>query len=946
MPAAGFSKGIVKNVLSGDTLVVMGTTGLVPAELQLSLSSLQAPRISHRREAPDEPWAFDSREFLRVLTIGKLVLFRVDYKRTTQSGTERHYGTVMLPQPVGNVSKAVVSAGWARVPRGRDDQPKSPDHEELTSMCDGAEAAARGVFNPDTSHSDVVRSVTHDVDDADASLREWRKAPQTAIVEMVRDGASLRCLLRPSNTVVNFNLAGVQAPRFARRPRPATAAASTSAPSGPDRSKDEPLARESQLFTERRLLAREIQLEFGGVDSYGNFFGRVLHPKGDISAEILKAGMGQVNSRSVTMAPKGQVVALRGAEKAAKAAKLGVWKAYEPRATSGAKAYRARVVEVVSGDSIAVITGRGAAAAEERLFLASLRAPRIGRRGDAPAPFSLEAREALRALLIGREVDVRVCYTRDPSEGATGAAASPRRFVAVRYTTSKGEVKDAGLTLVAAGLAEVIKHRAEEDRADAFDAMLIAEAEATEAGLGLHGKAAQRASKAASVVDVSFNTSAARARIPLLQRAGLLRGVVEHTFGGGRCKVTVPSQKVSFMLALSGVRCPGQARSATTGRDGAKLPARAAEPFGDEAAAYMRQEVNQHDVEVRVEAGDARGTMLGQIWVGTGSEKRFVSVDLLARGLARTIPPVAERSPYKVELFDAEEGARTARMGVWEGYEEAKEAEAAAEAGEEPLFIGRAIDVVDGITFIVHAQRDTASLARVTAAMADLTAKAGTSAAAVDPKKGAVLSALFDDGTGPVWFRARVEAHASASAAAANPGCAAVRASAKAGEAAHRVVYVDYGNEAVVTTAQMRPLPPAVASLPPLARKCRLAFVRAKSPSEDDYGYAAATELSALVMGRDVTMRVHGRDADNSLLVSAFREGDDEAIAETILRLGLIRISKRSLRDIRRRAASGAPGADADRDIVEALAAAQEKARRGRVAQWVSGDIADSDDDM
>ncbi|KAA0165063.1 hypothetical protein FNF31_02076 [Cafeteria roenbergensis] len=943
----GFSKGVVKQVLSGDTLVVMGTTGRIPAEMQISLSSLQAPRIARHPDATDEAWAFASREFLRELTIGKVVMFRVDYKRSTQSGAERVFGTVLLPQPVGSVARAVVAAGWARVVRVRgDDQPRSPDYDELVSLSEGAEAAAKGVFNPDTSSPDVVRDVTWDVADPEEALKTLRKAPQTAIIEGVRDGASIRCLLRPSNTMVNFNLAGVQAPRLARRARPAAAAAASaaSAASAADRTKDEPCAAESRLFTERRLLGREVPLEFGGVDSFGNFFGRVLHPKGDIGVELLKAGMAQVNSRSVSMAPSGQVLELRSAEKVAKDARLGVWQAYAPRSTAGAKSFQARVIEVASGDSFTVAVGKGAAAVEERLFLASTRAPRMGRRGETPAPGAIEAQDMLRRILIGKEVDVRVCYTRDG--GAAGMG--PRKFVSVKAVNSKGASVDVALFLVTEGLAEVIKHRPDEDRADAFDAMLVAEASAAEAGRGIHKpatKSGKRDSKPRPIVDLSADSTKSRAQFPFLQRAHTMAGVVDHTFGGGRVKVTVPSQNVSFILALSGVRCPSQARGAATGRDGKHMPERAAEPFGNEAAAFMRQEVNHRDVEVQVEACDQRGNMLGQVWAHIDGTRRLLGAELLARGLAQTIPGAVDRSPYKVELYEAEEGARAARMGVWEGYVEAKEAEAKAEAGEEPLFTATAIDVVDGHTFFAHATRDAAALTRVNASMADLSSKAGTSGAAVDTAKGALVAALFDDGSGPAWFRARIEAKASASKAAEMPATAGVASSARDGAQAFRVTYVDFGNEAVVTTSELRPVPAAVTSVAPLARKCRLAFVRAKAPHADDFAHAAAVELSGLILGREVTMRVHGRDTDNSLLVSAFRAGDTESIAETLLGHGLIRISKTGLRAVRKRAAAGAPGADTDLQIVEALLAAQERARSGRIAQWHLGDIADSDDE-
>ncbi len=70
-----------------------------------------------------------------------------------------------------------------------------------------------------------------------------------------------------------------------------------------------------------------------------------------------------------------------------------------------------KVVEVVSGDTLVVkdINGGGV---ERRFSLSSVRAPRAGGRDRAPEPYGLEAREFMRKKLIGRDVTVKMEYTR------------------------------------------------------------------------------------------------------------------------------------------------------------------------------------------------------------------------------------------------------------------------------------------------------------------------------------------------------------------------------------------------------------------------------------------------------------------------------------------------------------------------------------------------------
>lgn len=105
-------------MLSGDTVVLLGNApaGKRPAELQLSLASLQAPRVSRHPNAADEPFGWAAREFLRKLVIGRPVKFKVEYSNS--SG--RKFGALWLHKPAAgepteNLAVTVAQAGWATV---------------------------------------------------------------------------------------------------------------------------------------------------------------------------------------------------------------------------------------------------------------------------------------------------------------------------------------------------------------------------------------------------------------------------------------------------------------------------------------------------------------------------------------------------------------------------------------------------------------------------------------------------------------------------------------------------------------------------------------------------------------------------------------------------------------------------------------------------------------
>lgn len=120
----------VKSILSGDTLVLHNVRN--PAqERTLSLAFVSAPRL--RREG-DEPGAFQSREFLRKLCVGKVVQFNVLYNIPTPS--PRDYGTVTL-QSGQQLLDLVVGEGWAKL---RDDAGKKEESAQGTELLERLQA--------------------------------------------------------------------------------------------------------------------------------------------------------------------------------------------------------------------------------------------------------------------------------------------------------------------------------------------------------------------------------------------------------------------------------------------------------------------------------------------------------------------------------------------------------------------------------------------------------------------------------------------------------------------------------------------------------------------------------------------------------------------------------------------------------------------------------------
>ena len=116
----------VKSVLSGDT-VILHNVNNPKQERTLSLAYVTAPRMKREGE---EPFAFESRDYLRRTLVGRVVHFRVLYKIPT--GANREYGIISLPNNT-QLPLQAVAEGWLKL---RDDAGRKEDNEEASQLIE------------------------------------------------------------------------------------------------------------------------------------------------------------------------------------------------------------------------------------------------------------------------------------------------------------------------------------------------------------------------------------------------------------------------------------------------------------------------------------------------------------------------------------------------------------------------------------------------------------------------------------------------------------------------------------------------------------------------------------------------------------------------------------------------------------------------------------------
>ena len=871
----------------------------------------------------DEPGAFPSREWLRGLLVGKMVAFET----RKQGGTagDRVYGLLNFSPP-GAGPEATVSVALEAVRNGyatprmissetTEEGPEGGVEDEwkmsLWRAYDEAKRSQAGIH----SMTPLVRSIKNAGDSFEAlslidlSKKVGRQGGKIkCVIEHIFDGSRARVQVTdPAMGELQYGnftllLAGVTSPRVGNpRAIPPT--------------ESEEFAAEARTFSELRILQRELDIVLYGTDKSGTCgVGSILHPRGNIAVELLKNGLARISDWSLRMMPSAEVPALRTAENGAKQSRVGVWHSYEAPKLSGASEISGTVVEVLTGDTVNVLPDGVVYDSEDKLIkisLASIRAPRVGneRVGRAYEPYSSECKDRLRVLTVGKPCKIQVHYERDIPYGAN---TETRQF----GTLSTRNKTDIAETLISEGLATTQYHKDGEDTSPRYDNLLAAESTAKEAKRGIYS---EKKYKLSSVNDVS-NPQKAKAYSGSLLRAGKLKGIVEYCFNGARFKMLIPSENCYIMFAPSALRCPQPSPPAGSARQ-----VKAAEPFGDASKRHARLTVLQRSVEINCTGVTLGGVIVGSMFIGQGANRRDYSIELLSAGLASIDQRKIDYGEVPKELVDAQTTAQAKKVGIWSLVKvvDDKPAPKAEEKANDELLSIKLSEIRSGTHFFYHVNNDE-SAKTIEDSMKLFTSTNGIEGAPCDLKVNKVVAALFNDGNGKSWYRAKI-------------------VEKQAGGTKALVLFLDHGNVASVPVAtHLRPLDPDLGTdrIPPVAKEATLALTLSR-PLSDEYGMECARTLQSLCWGKTLQIRTSGRDESGKIAVTIVTESN-ESVNEQLISAGLARIAKPAA--VQALAANMINGSSVIK-LAADLNVAQEVARKSRTGMWRYGDIGDDDED-
>ncbi|GJJ06096.1 hypothetical protein Clacol_000285 [Clathrus columnatus] len=876
-------KAIVKSVLSGDTLILRGRPGpqgQPPKERVLHIAEVTSPRMgSSTRE--DEPWAFESREFMRAFAVGKEITFTPTHSLPSNDDIPRDFGHAEI-NGIDLATELLIN-GWAKPSEKKRDP--TDDDMKRKDLESEAKNGLKGMWNP---QGPKPYSVNHTMPlDSQAFMNEWKAQTIDAVVEQVRDGTTVRVRLFLPDSIhqmANVALAGVRSAKAATRQGEAA----------------EAWGEEAKFFTESRLLQRSVRVQLLSLPaptaqpfaatseaapptSASVFIGTVLHPAGNIAELLVATGLARVVGwHAGLLASSGGMERLRIVEKQAKEKRAYLY-ANVPETTNGknlaasttvpngnSRTFEATVIRIWSGDQISVLekeTGK-----ERRLQFSSTRCPRSTPGDIKQSYWASEAREFLRKKLIGKTVRVHVDFVR-PREGDY----EERECATVRFGSQNINIAE---TMIEKGFATVVRHRRDdEDRSSDYDKLMVAEQ--------------------------SF------------KRLGRVPAVVQGVTAGSRFKLLLPKENQTVTLVLTGVRAP---RPGRTERDKVEVKS---EPYGTESLEFSTRRFLQRDVEVEFESTDKSGGFIGAMFL---NKTENAAITLVKEGFASVHTYSAETIPWVNLLLEAEKEAKATRKNIWSDYDEAveQEAEKSQNGSTEPLkpeYMDVIVsDVRSNPAFGFSVQiLNTEGIASLEKLMHDFSLhhRSATAAPSFIPRNGDLVSARFSDGS---WYRAKIR-------------------KSSPGKKEAEVTFIDYGNQDTIGFNDIRPLDPKFRSLPGQAHDARLSFVKLPDPESEYYG-EAVERFRSLCEGRKLVANTDFRDGSSSLHIRLMDPSDPEAakdplscINADLIREGYALIDRKGCKYLR-----------SYPQVVQKLQDVLRDAKRERLGMFEFGDIEDDEE--
>jgi staphylococcal nuclease domain-containing protein 1 len=907
--------GLVKAVLSGDTIVVAGSAkNGPPTEKRLILANVTSPKFGQGKDEKDEPFAYHAREFLRERVLGKVVQFvlpgaSVETATNLSESSKQDFAEVTFNNV--NLSELMITSGYAKVmlpkpkapKEGKDGKPASdkptltPEKEALLKLQEEAQKQKLGMFA--TNCKSVRALISADGKQNVELFKKYVGKELPAYVDYVINGSTLRLEIKTNpqsleHTMVTFNLAGVESPQPPVKAKTTTKTdkAGKETTDKRDALPGEPFGAEARQYTVDRLQGHDVKILIQAIDNDQRLYGTVLYPKGNISKNLLADGFARYVPWSAMATNNNTELKLAASQSKVNMALTS------PYAEQSRVQYEASVVQINSGDSLTV---RCVDNTEKRIYLASIRAPRMGK-GDKNDDFAFESKEFLRRSLIGKKVIIQTEYVLQEKPAADKKAKVAEgendEDVAEKKQEPEGEkvIKNReyvsmfkgkfniAAELLANGLADIVPTPRDAPRslylAELCSAQIKAQAEKKhkwaegKQPLQLHDlnpRVGQ--SKEANAIN---KTNEERVEIHFRKLQGSsIAAVLDAVYSPTRFRVFVPTLNTFFGVKLAVVSTP------VVEKDQPK-------PLVLDQAIVALKKHLQHDITLEVTHRMGL-TLVANIL--NRESKENLGLSMVQNGQASIIMPAVEKNKYKKEFLAAQEFAKKQHLGIWIDFDEQKEKEELERQKLEAQdTIGAGVvtkdgdnyinvlvtDVNDSVHFYVN-NVDDKSVAEINAQMAAFDSSVPVPEK-FEPKEGDILAGLFEEDN--QWYRVKIQR---------------VLKSRNTCE----VQFIDYGNQALVPQASLRPLSPELQKIRQSARPCTLSGVVQPDPSSEWFE-VGANALSAATVNKQFQARIDFTEKSNGVLHLTLLEDGEKSVNQRMVEEGLVLVNQRPMAALQR----------------------------------------------
>ena len=462
-------------------------------------------------------------------------------------------------------------------------------------------------------------------------------------------------------------------------------------------------------------------------------------------------------------------------------------------------------------------------------------------KGKEDEPYGYEAKEFIRKNFIGKKVRAELDFVRGAVKGIVGKPdLSEKEF----WSVYCGE-QNIAVSLVENGFATVVKGNSKDGRSPVYEQLIISEKTAQAANKNKWNK--NKSPPIHIYSDLTEQTKEAKNRakqfLPFFQRTpnAKIAAVVEYVLSPNRVKVYVPKENCMIVLGFEAIRTPKGS------------------PIYEEAFEYVRDKLQQRDVQISVDTLDKVGSFIGVLYI----QKKNFGLTLVESGFA-SVSESVDYSPIANDYKDAEARAKANKKKLWQNYD-AEAAAALAKEEEEkssniieieekkPKIIPVTIsEIIDSSHFFIHVSDEKDALEQL---MNELNSfNFPLPPVNYTLRRGEIAVAKFSD---KKWYRVKVDS-------AAHPN--------------YRLLYIDYGNtENGVNIKDIRPIPAQFMQRPPFAKECFLAYL--SLPEDDEYADEAAEYFHHLLWGKQAFATIEYKQGENVYVAI----GDGKTLANVAL---------------------------------------------------------------